>query len=144
MSGVSLTSPSSYSIARQNAAILNATVCYNYARDATTTADTRIEIDGAEGLGRVSSLKVKAFDAPGHSVRLGRRSPLHCIISVIDLELPVNVSDWKTMLGCDISLYTDGEYADNLKTMLPPLIRAGNFSHVFVLAEGMALNTSFE
>jgi hypothetical protein len=125
MPGVSLTSLPSYSIARENAAILNKTVQDCDGGDTSKLADTR-------------------KDASSESLRFGCRPALHCIISVIDLELPVNLSEWKTFLGCDITLYTDAEYADNLKTIAPPLLRTGNFSHVFVLAEGMLLNSTFK
>lgn len=133
MSGVSFQSPSSVSIARRNAEILNGTVC-DYGGTSADASKSRSDRKRRGG-GDV----VIGAPLPPPS-----RPPLHCIISVIDVELPINVSDWKAALGCDISLYTDAEYVDSLKTIAPLLVRAGNFSHVLVLSEGMALDTTFE
>lgn len=71
-------------------------------------------------------------------------SDFHCLIHVYSHMIPSAVLDKLDVYGCTLQYFHESNhYADYLKTLLPSLLRYGNFNYVMILLDDVELQPTF-
>ena len=71
-------------------------------------------------------------------------SNFHCLIHVYSNSIPAAVKNKFSVYGCALQYFHESNhYADYLKTLVPSLLRHGEFHFVMILLDDVALQPTF-